>query len=157
MSIRHKKINNIIIINRRHTLYTFTASVLGFEVFTSHPLDIALLRKSYNSILSWYKIFHWYIKLIKPNFRSSVISVFFGNNSNLFFYHSEKNLFIWKDKFEFIYFYEKFFMLILYLFSFQSGKSTKSHIYYSLGLSFWKTKPCYEFFFGFSCILAWSY
>ena len=156
MSRAHEKVFDIVILYRCNSLYSFSASVLCSEIIHRHSLDITKTCHGNNCIFLWNEIFHRNIRIIYSDACHPVISELIGYDGYLFFYHAEKLLRVCQYGSEFFYLLLKFGILIFYLLSFQSGKSTKPHIHYSLSLSVINVQKLYQTLLGFCNCLAGS-
>src|SRR5699024_3389936 len=79
-----------IVFQSLHALDSFSSALLALECIHTHPLDISEIRHCNNYVFSRDEIFHGNVIFVISDPRSSVISVFFGNNKNLFTYHTEE-------------------------------------------------------------------
>ena len=77
-----------------------------------------------------------FIKYIKSNSCSSLITIFITDYKNLFTDYSKKQFSVSKNGFQSADLFHKLVILCFQFFSFQSGKSSESHIYDCLRLNF---------------------
>ena len=85
----HKQFFDIILIDRLHSLDTFTTTILTFEIINSHSLDISKFCHCDHSIFSRDQIFHGNIINIKSNLCSSFIAIFVTDQCNFIFDNSK--------------------------------------------------------------------
>ena len=154
---RHEKILDKVLLESLHTLDPLAASVLGFKIVYGHAFHISEICHGYDGIILGDHILHGNIIFVKTYYASPVVSVFIGNLLDLGPYHAKKQLLVCKDRLKLCNFHKKLFMLVLNLFSFQTGESPKTHINDRLGLRFGEAEALHQPFLCNLRVLAASY
>ena len=136
----HKHIFNIVFFDGLHSLNALAATMLCLEIIYSHTLNIAKVSNGNYGIFIRNQVFISEIVHVNADGSSSVIAVLVTNHTDFLLDNAKKYLFIRKNQLIFINLLHEFCILLLQTLSFQTGKSTETHIHDSLCLNIIKTE-----------------
>ena len=144
MRIGDHKTLNTVLFQLVHALDAVSAPVLDPEIIHGHTLDVAKSCHRNDHIFRLDHIIDRNLIIIDSDGSSSLISVLVADLHDFLTYYAKQNLLICENRFEISDLLHQLIVFILQLFSFQSGQSTQSHVYDSLGLSLGKAKSLHE-------------
>ena len=119
------------------------------EIIESHALDVSETGKCNDRILSRNQRLVAEILRIKLDGCSPLVAVFVPDENDLIANDAQKNLLVTEDCFVLGNLLLQLVILLLQFLSFQTGKSTQTHIHDGLSLRFRKCKGFDEAFSGF--------
>ena len=129
-----EQFSDIVVLQGLHSLDSLATAVLTLERIHAHAFDVSEICHGDHNIFSRDQILHGDIKLIIADPCSSVVAIFFGNGKYFFFDHSEKKLAVCEDRLQFLDLFCQFCIFCLDLLSFQTGKSSQTHVHDCLRL-----------------------